>query len=123
MEGFLAANHKDSWNEALREVKELHESGQLTVLEDLRDGLASAPTALIEMLAGKNVGQLAVRLVPDPVGWRSEKGGSLDANMADNSRANPRGRRASRIPLCTLSAVFLFSCVRRSRMELVQLRA
>ena len=72
MEGFLAANHKDSWNEALRELKELHESGQLTVLEDLRDGLASAPTALIEMLAGENVGQLAVRLVPDPVGWRSE---------------------------------------------------
>jgi NADPH-dependent curcumin reductase CurA len=55
-----------------REVKELHGSGQLTVLEDLRDGLASAPTALIDMLAGKNVGQLAVRLAPDPVGWRSE---------------------------------------------------
>jgi NADPH-dependent curcumin reductase CurA len=72
MEGFLVANYRDSWNEALRELKELHESGQLTVLEDLRDGLASAPTALIEMLAGKNVGQLAVRLVPDPVGWPSE---------------------------------------------------
>lgn len=72
MEGFLVANYKNSWNEALGELKELHESGQLTVLEDLRDGLASAPTALIEMLAGKNVGQLAVRLAPDPVGWPTE---------------------------------------------------
>src|SRR5271165_1853501 len=47
MEGFLVANYKNSWNEALRELKELHESGQLTVLEDLRDGLASAPTAFL----------------------------------------------------------------------------
>ena len=62
------ANYRDSWNEALRELKELQESGQLTVLEDLRDGLASAPTALVETSAGKNVGQLAVRLIPDPVG-------------------------------------------------------
>lgn len=72
MEGFLVANYRDNWNEALRHLNELHESGQLTVLEDLRHGLASAPTALIEMLAGKNVGQLAVRLAPDPMGWPSQ---------------------------------------------------
>jgi NADPH-dependent curcumin reductase CurA len=72
MEGFLVADYRAGWTEALRELKELHEHGELTVLEDLRDGLDSAPRALIEMLAGKNIGQLAVRLTPDPEDWPSE---------------------------------------------------
>jgi NADPH-dependent curcumin reductase CurA len=46
--------------------KRMLDSGQVTVLENVRDGLDAAPAALIEMMAGKNIGQLAVRLGPDP---------------------------------------------------------
>jgi NADPH-dependent curcumin reductase CurA len=69
MEGFLVADFQARWDEALDELRTLHETGRLTVLEDVRDGLDAAPAALIGMMAGKNVGQLAVRLGPDPLSW------------------------------------------------------
>lgn len=71
MQGFLVADYLPRWGTAQRELHALQQGGELTVLEDIRDGLDSAPGALIEMLAGGNVGQLGVRLAPDPPGWRA----------------------------------------------------
>lgn len=73
MQGFLVAHYLPPWGAAQQELHALQESGDLTVLEDIRDGLDAAPGALIEMLAGGNVGQLAVRLAPDPAGWSSDR--------------------------------------------------
>ena len=42
------------------------ESGELTVLEDVMDGLECAPQALVGLLAGDNIGKRIVRLAPDP---------------------------------------------------------
>ncbi|MEV4813374.1 NADP-dependent oxidoreductase [Micromonospora avicenniae] len=71
MQGFLVADYLPRWGAAQRELHALQKGGELTVLEDIRDGLDSAPGALIEMLAGGNIGQLGVRLAPDPPGWRA----------------------------------------------------
>ncbi|TDD34435.1 NADP-dependent oxidoreductase [Nonomuraea terrae] len=68
MEGFLVADHRPRWDEALRDLRRMHAAGELTILEDIRDGLDSAPAALVGMMAGGNVGQLAVRLAQDPPG-------------------------------------------------------
>jgi NADPH-dependent curcumin reductase CurA len=73
MQGFLVADYLPQWGAAQQELHALQESGDLTVLEDIRDGLDAAPGALIEMMAGGNVGQLAVRLAPDPAGWPSDR--------------------------------------------------
>ena len=73
MEGFLVADFQARWGEALEELRTLHETGRLAALEDVRDGLDAAPAALIGMLAGKNVGQVAIRLGPDPVSWAASQ--------------------------------------------------
>ena len=41
-------------------------SGDLKVLEDIVEGLQSAPRALVGILAGNNVGKRMVRVAPDP---------------------------------------------------------
>ncbi|MEU6347582.1 NADP-dependent oxidoreductase [Streptomyces sp. NPDC046977] len=69
MRGFLVADYLSQWPTAQRDLFALQENGDLTVLEDVRDGLDTAPDALIAMMAGGNVGQLAIRLAPDPPEW------------------------------------------------------
>ncbi|MER7441745.1 NADP-dependent oxidoreductase [Micromonospora avicenniae] len=71
MQGFLVADYLPEWGAAQRELYALQRSGELTALEEIRDGLDSAPGALIEMMAGGNIGQFTVRLAPDPAGWPS----------------------------------------------------
>jgi NADPH-dependent curcumin reductase CurA len=69
MQGFLVADFQPRWAEAQRILHDLERSGALTFVEDIRPGLAAAPAALVEMFDGGNVGQLAVRLAPDPAAW------------------------------------------------------
>ena len=69
MQGFLVADFQPRWAQAQRILHDLEHSGALTFVEDIRPGLAAAPAALVEMFDGGNVGQLAVRLAPDPATW------------------------------------------------------
>ncbi|PRZ41806.1 hypothetical protein CLV47_108165 [Antricoccus suffuscus] len=66
MEGFLVHDYEDQKADALDKLHEWVTSGELVVLEEIIDGLDSAPAALIGQLAGSNVGKLMVRVGADP---------------------------------------------------------
>jgi NADPH-dependent curcumin reductase CurA len=66
MEGFLVSDFEDRWPEGEARLAQWVASGELKVLEEVLDGLDSAPGALIGLLAGANTGKRMVRVGPDP---------------------------------------------------------
>ena len=55
----------DHEREALRELEAWVRSGQIRYREDIRDGLESAPQALLDLFSGANTGKLIVKIA-DP---------------------------------------------------------
>jgi NADPH-dependent curcumin reductase CurA len=68
MEGFIVSDFQDKWSEGEARLAEWVASGELKVLEEVLDGLDSAPGALIGLLGGANTGKRMVRVGPDPDG-------------------------------------------------------
>jgi len=66
MEGFLVSDFIGEWAKAQEQLAAWVASGEVKVLEDVVDGLESAPRALVGILAGDNVGKRMVRVAPDP---------------------------------------------------------
>ena len=66
MEGILLLDFAKRFREAEAELAGWLEDGRLIALEDVFDGLESAPDALIGLLRGDNVGKRMVRVGPDP---------------------------------------------------------
>jgi NADPH-dependent curcumin reductase CurA len=66
MEGFLVSDFLSEWSRATAELGSWLASGELRALEEVIDGLEAAPSALVGMLRGDNVGKLMVRVSPDP---------------------------------------------------------
>jgi NADPH-dependent curcumin reductase CurA len=66
MEGFLVSDYVGEWAKAQEQLAAWVASGGLKVLEDVVEGLDSAPRALVGILAGDNVGKRIVRVAPDP---------------------------------------------------------
>lgn len=66
MEGFIVMDFADRDATALRALRTWVDAGQMTVTEDVIDGLEHAPQALIGLLAGDNRGKRMVRVGPDP---------------------------------------------------------
>jgi NADPH-dependent curcumin reductase len=66
IKGFIVSDHGDRAPAFLQEVAPLVASGRLKYREDIVDGLASAPSAFLGLLEGKNFGKLMVRVSPDP---------------------------------------------------------
>jgi NADPH-dependent curcumin reductase CurA len=66
LEGFIVTDHEDTWARAEQEMAELIADGRLRVAEQVVDGLAGAPSALVGLLAGNNIGKQLVRIAPDP---------------------------------------------------------
>jgi NADPH-dependent curcumin reductase CurA len=65
MEGFLVLDHEARAAELDAAMAALLDAGQLTVGEDLLEGLESAPRALVGLLAGENLGKRLVRVAPE----------------------------------------------------------
>jgi NADPH-dependent curcumin reductase CurA len=63
IEGFIVSDHLALWPEALRELAGLVASGRLRYRETVRQGLESAPQALVDLLHGGNFGKMLVKLV------------------------------------------------------------
>ncbi len=63
VEGFIVSDHLDLWPQALAELARHAASGRLRWRETIRDGLESAPQALVDLLRGGNFGKLLVKLV------------------------------------------------------------
>jgi NADPH-dependent curcumin reductase CurA len=64
MQGFIVMDYDDRRDEALADLQAWVRSGQLKVQEDIIDGLANTPAALIGLLAGDNRGKRMVRVAP-----------------------------------------------------------
>lgn len=63
MQGFVISDHIKLWPEARTELVRLVRDGQLVYRETVAEGLESAPTALMNILKGANLGKQLVRLV------------------------------------------------------------
>ena len=66
MRGFIASDFPERDAAAIRDLESWAASGQLKVVEDILDGLESAPRGLIGLLAGENRGKRMVRVGADP---------------------------------------------------------
>jgi NADPH-dependent curcumin reductase CurA len=66
MEGFLVSDYLGEWMAAEEQLAAWVAEGKLKVLEDVVEGLDSAPAALVGILAGDNTGKRIVRVAPDP---------------------------------------------------------
>jgi len=62
MEGFIVSDHVDLWPKALGELAGLVAAKKLIWRETIRDGLESAPQALVDLLHGQNFGKMLVRV-------------------------------------------------------------
>lgn len=67
MEGFIVMDFADQDAKAEADLTGWIRDGQIKVVEDIVEGLESAPQALIGLLAGENRGKRMVRVAPDPV--------------------------------------------------------
>lgn len=66
MEGFLVGDYADQEPAVEAQLAAWVDAGALRALEEIHDGLESAPAALVGLLAGRNRGKVMVRLSPDP---------------------------------------------------------
>ncbi|MGF1611963.1 MAG: NADP-dependent oxidoreductase [Kiloniellales bacterium] len=65
MEGFLVFDHMDRLDEAVAQLGDWLGKGLIHYREDVTDGLAEAPAALVRLLAGQNSGKVLIRLARD----------------------------------------------------------
>jgi len=63
IEGFIVSDHLSNWRDALRELAGHVVAGRLRYRETVRQGLQSAPQALVDLLRGGNFGKMLVKLV------------------------------------------------------------
>jgi hypothetical protein len=62
MEGFVVLDHAADWPEAQTALAGFVERGEMTVLEEVVEGLEHAPEAFVGVLAGGNIGKRMVRV-------------------------------------------------------------
>jgi NADPH-dependent curcumin reductase CurA len=62
MEGFVVFDYLDRTDEAMAELVPLVMEGKIRYKEDVRDGLESAPAALVDLYTGGNQGKLLVKI-------------------------------------------------------------
>jgi len=62
VEGFIVSDHLDLWPQAIEELARLAATGKLKWRETVREGLESAPQALVDLLRGDNFGKMLVKL-------------------------------------------------------------
>jgi NADPH-dependent curcumin reductase len=62
IEGFIVSDHMNLWPEAIGELIGHVAAKRLVWRETIRDGLASAPQALVDLLHGENFGKMLVRV-------------------------------------------------------------
>lgn len=66
MEGFIFSDYAPEFGTALADLAGWVDTGEMKVLEDVIEGLDAAPSALVGLLAGGNLGKRMVRVGPDP---------------------------------------------------------
>jgi len=67
MEGFVVFSYKNEYNTAITELSTWLQEGKLKYRVDLRQGLESAPSALLDLFNGTNQGKLAIQVSYNPL--------------------------------------------------------
>jgi NADPH-dependent curcumin reductase len=62
IDGFIVSDHLPLWPQALGELADHIAAGRIRYRETIKDGLASAPAALVDLLNGRNFGKQLVKL-------------------------------------------------------------
>lgn len=65
LEGFLVSDHYHKYSEFLKTVLNPIKEGKIVYQEDIAEGLESAPTALVGLFSGHNVGKQLIRVAAD----------------------------------------------------------
>ncbi|KAL8491694.1 hypothetical protein ACS0TY_023337 [Phlomoides rotata] len=65
MQGFLVFHYYHLYPKFLEFVVPLIEQGKISYVEDIAEGLESAPVALIGLFSGRNIGKQLVRVAPE----------------------------------------------------------
>jgi NADPH-dependent curcumin reductase len=68
MEGFVVFDYMSRMDEAMQELVPLVMQGKIRHREDVRDGLESAPDALVDLYTGDNSGKLLVKIADADAG-------------------------------------------------------
>jgi len=63
LQGFIVTDHLPRWPAALADLAQWLSEGKIKYRETVAEGLSSAPSAFIGMLAGKNFGKQLVKLI------------------------------------------------------------
>ena len=61
LQGLIITEHMQVWPQALAELAQLVQSGQLSCHETIAQGLPAAPQAFMDMLAGQNLGKQLIQ--------------------------------------------------------------
>ncbi|KAF9608164.1 hypothetical protein IFM89_007550 [Coptis chinensis] len=62
MQGFIEPEYKHMYPSSLELVVQRYREGKIVYIEDTAEGLEEAPSALIELFSGRNVGKQVVRI-------------------------------------------------------------
>ena len=62
IEGFIVSDHLPLWPAAMAELAGHVAGGRIRHRETVREGLAAAPQALVDLLKGENFGKMLVKL-------------------------------------------------------------
>jgi len=62
MEGFILLDYASKFSEAISELRGWVDEGKITYKEDIQEGLENAPTTLLRLYTGQNVGKQLLKL-------------------------------------------------------------
>lgn len=66
MEGFFVFDYTDRWPEFEKDLRQWYKEGKLKLVDDVFEGLESAPTALGSLFTGGHTGGCVIRVNDDP---------------------------------------------------------
>jgi len=67
MEGFIVIDYMRRSGEAIRQLAEWVDSGELVVIEDMQEGLENAPQTLQRLFTGANLGKQLLKIADAPI--------------------------------------------------------
>lgn len=62
MQGFLQSDYLNLYPRFLEDVISLYNQGKIVYIEDMNEGLESAPSAFVGLFSGRNVGKQVIRV-------------------------------------------------------------
>lgn len=62
IQGFLQSDYLHLFPQFLKDVTSMYKEGKLVYIEDMNEGLESAPSAFVGLFSGKNVGKQVIHV-------------------------------------------------------------